>query len=341
MKHKQPLLFEPYTIKDVTFKNRIVMAPMCMYSSHNQDGKVENWHLTHYTSRAVGQVGLIVVEATSVTPQGRISAQDLGIWEDSQIEGLHTLTSMMKEYGTVPGIQLAHAGRKAGIDGEIIAPASTPFKEGDKEPKAMTKEEIVETIEAFRQGAIRAKKAGFEVIEIHAAHGYLINEFLSPAVNTRTDEYGGSKENQYRFLHEIISAIKTVWDGPLFVRISASDYSENGYTAEDYVQYAQWMKEDGIDLVDISSGGVLPVSVPSYPGYQVPFSETIKHGADMATGAVGLITTGIQAEEILQNNRADLIFLGRELLRDPYWPKNAAKELRYEITPPVQYRFGW
>lgn len=335
------LLFEPYTIKNITLKNRIVMSPMCMYSSYERDGKVQNWHMTHYTSRAVGQVGLIIVEATAVTPQGRISDQDLGIWSDDHIEGLHTLTAMMKEYGTVPGIQLAHAGRKAELEGDIIAPVSVPFNEKMKTPREMTKKDISDTVEAFKQAAIRAKKAGFEVMEIHGAHGYLINEFLTPAVNTRTDEYGGSAENRYRFLKEIITAIKSVFDGPLFVRISAKDYHEDGYEPEDYIQYARWMKEDGIDLIDVSSGGVMSVPVPSFPGYQVPMSETIKHEANIATGAVGLITSGVQAEEILQNNRADLIFIGRELLRDPYWPKNAAKELRASVEAPVQYGRGW
>ena len=335
------LLFEPYSIKNITLKNRIVMAPMCMYSSHERDGKVQNWHKTHYASRAVGQVGLIIVEATAVTPQGRISEQDLGIWNDDQIEGLHSLTTLMKEHGTVPGIQLAHAGRKAVLEGEIIAPVSVPFNDKMKTPKEMTKEDIKETVEAFKQAAIRAMKAGFEVIEIHGAHGYLINEFLTPAINTRTDEYGGSAEKRYRLLKEIITAVKSVFDGPLFVRISAKDYHEDGYEPEDYIQYAKWMKEDGVDLIDVSSGGVMPVAVPSFPGYQVPMSETIKHGANIATGAVGLITTGVQAEEILQNNRADLIFIGRELLRDPYWPKNAAKELRTSIEVPEPYERGW
>ncbi|MCA1042575.1 NADPH dehydrogenase NamA [Bacillus infantis] len=334
-------LFSPYTVKDVTLKNRIVMAPMCMYSSHNEDGKVENWHLTHYTSRAVGQVGLIIVEATAVTAQGRISPQDLGIWSDDHIEGLLQLTGMMKEHGTRAGIQLAHAGRKAVIDGEIIAPSAVAFNEKMKMPKEMTKEEIKETIDAFKEGAVRAKKAGFEVIEIHAAHGYLINEFLSPLSNLREDEYGGIAENRYRFLREVIDSIQTVWDGPLFVRVSASDYNENGLDIEDYVTFGRWMKEQGIDLIDVSSGALVPARIHAYPGYQVKFAETIKNEADIPTGAVGLITSGLQAEEILQNDRADLIFIARELLRDPYFPKTAAKQLGTEIEPPKQYDRGW
>lgn len=334
-------LFSPFTIKGVTFKNRIVMAPMCMYSSHNEDGMVENWHRTHYTSRAVGQVGLIILEATAVTPQGRISPQDLGIWSDDHIAGLKELTGLMKEHGASPGIQLAHAGRKATVEGEILAPSAVAFNEKMKTPKEMTKEEVSETVQAFKKGAERAKKAGFEVIEIHAAHGYLINEFLSPLSNKRNDEYGGSAENRYRFLREVIEAVKAVWDGPLFVRVSAHDYHDEGLTAEDYAEMGKWMKEQGVDLIDVSSGAVVPARINSYPGYQVKFSETIKAGANIQTGAVGLITSSLQAEEILQNGRADLIFIARELLRDPYWPRTAAKELGASIEPPKQYERGW
>ncbi|MFC3882819.1 NADPH dehydrogenase NamA [Bacillus songklensis] len=335
------LLFSPYTIKNVTIKNRIVMSPMCMYSCHNEDGKVENWHLTHYTSRAVGQVGLIMVESTAVTPQGRISANDLGIWSNEHIPGLSHLVSLLKEHGAATGIQLGHAGRKATVEGEILAPSSIAFDETMKQPKAMTKEDIGQTVLAFQEAAKRAKKAGFDIIELHGAHGYLINEFLSPLSNKRTDEYGGSAENRYRLLKEVIEAVKEVWDGPLFVRISAHDYHEEGLTVKDYVTFAQWMKRDGVDLIDVSSGAVVPASISTYPGYQVKFSETVKHGADVATGAVGLITSGLQAEEILQNGRADLIFIARELLRNPYWPRTAAKELRTEIEAPVQYERGW
>lgn len=317
------------------------MAPMCMYSSHNGDGKVQNWHFTHYVSRAVGQVGLIVQEATAVTPQGRISSEDLGIWSDDHIEGLSQLTSLIKEYGAKTGIQLAHAGRKSTVDGEILAPSALAFNEKSKTPKEMSKEDIEETVIAFKQGAERAKKAGFEVIEIHAAHGYLINEFLSPLSNIRKDEYGGTPENRYRILREVIDAVKEVWDGPLFVRVSAYDYHEEGLNPSDYVTFATWMKEQGIDLIDVSSGSIVPAKIPVYPGYQVPFSEKIKHEASIATGAVGIITTGKQAEEILQNNRADLVFIGRELLRDPYFPRTAAKDLGISIDAPEQYKRGW
>lgn len=334
-------LFMPFTIKNVTLKNRIVMAPMCMYSSHNEDGHIQNWHRTHYTSRAVGQVGLIIVEATAVAPQGRISPQDLGIWSDDHINGLQELVGLMKEHGAKTGIQLAHAGRKAVLEGDIIAPSALAFNEKMKTPKEMTKADISETVEAFKKGAERAAKAGFDIIEIHGAHGYLINEFLSPLSNKRSDEYGGSAENRYRFLSEVITAVKSVWDGPLFVRVSAHDYHEQGLTPEDYLTFSQWMKAQGVDLIDVSSGAVVPAKINVYPGYQVKYSETIKNGADMATGAVGLITTGIQAEEILQNERADLVFLARELLRDPYWPRTAAKELGVEVETPKPYERGW
>jgi NADPH2 dehydrogenase len=334
-------LFEPYKLKDITLKNRIVMAPMCMYSSHNEDGKVENWHKTHYTSRAVGGTGLIIQEATAVTPQGRISPQDLGIWSDDHVEGLSELVSLMKEQGAHVGIQLAHAGRKAVIEGDIIAPSALPFNEKMKTPKEMTTTDIEETISAFKQGAERAKKAGYDVIEIHGAHGYLINEFLSPLSNERKDEYGGTPENRYRFLREVIEAVNSVWNGPLFVRVSAKDYADGGLDAEDYAVYSSWMKEQGVDLIDVSSGAVVPAKIPVYPGYQVKLAETIRSKANIAVGAVGLITTGIQAEEILQNERADLILLAREFLRDPYWPRTAAKELGVEIEAPKQYGRAW
>ena len=334
-------LFEEYTIKDVTFKNRIVMAPMCMYSSHNEDGHVEDWHRLHYPTRAVGQVGLIILEATAVQPEGRISPNDLGIWSDEHTTGLSELVRLMKSHGSKTGIQLAHAGRKATVDGNIFAPSAEAFNDQYKTPVEMTKEDIAHTVEAFKQGAIRAKEAGFDVIELHGAHGYLINEFLSPLTNKRVDEYGGSDENRYRILRETIDAVRSIWNGPLFVRISAHDYTEGGMTPEAYVMMTKWMKEQDVDLVDVSSGAVVPASIDAYPGYQVPYSETIKHETPIATGAVGMITSPLHAEEILKNNRADLIFLARELLRNPYWPYHAAKELRTEIKSAIQYERGW
>ena len=334
-------LFEPYTIRNVTLKNRIAMAPMCMYSSHNEDGQVEDWHRVHYGSRAVGQSGLIILEATAVQPQGRISPQDLGIWDDGHIEGLTELTRLIKQHGAAAGIQLAHAGRKATVDGDIQAPSALAFSDQYKTPVEMSEEAIQETIQAFAAAAKRAADAGFDLLELHGAHGYLINEFLSPLSNHRTDEYGGSAENRYRFLREIIDAVRTSWEGPLFVRISAEDYTDGGMTSKQYIEMAKWMKDQGVDLIDVSSGAVVPAKIDSFPGYQVPYSETIRTGADIATGAVGLITSGPQAEEILRNERADLILIGRELLRDAYWPYRAARDLHTEIEAPAQYSRGW
>ena len=334
-------LFEPLTIKNVTFKNRIVMAPMCMYESDGEDGRVTDWHRIHYPSRAVGGSGLIMLEATAVQPQGRISARDLGIWEDSHVDGLTELVRLIKNSGAKTGIQLAHAGRKATVEGEIQAPSPLPFNENYKTPVEMAKQEIKETVNAFKQGAIRSDQAGFDVIELHAAHGYLINEFLSPLTNKRTDEYGGSAENRYRFLREIIDAVNEVWQKPLFVRISAHDYTDGGMTPELYIEMASWMKQQGVDLIDVSSGALVLANIPVYPGYQVKFAETIRQGANIPTGAVGLITSPLQAEEILQNDRADMVFLARELLRDPYWPYRASKELGAEIEAPVPYKRGW
>jgi NADPH2 dehydrogenase len=334
-------LFSPYSVKGVTLKNRIVMSPMCMYSCTNEDGKVMNWHKTHYTSRAVGQVGLIILEASSVTPQGRISAQDLGIWEDEHTAGLKELVDLIHEQDSKAGIQLAHAGRKAMIDGPIVAPSAIPFNEKMKTPEEMSVEQIKATVKAFAEGARRAKESGFDIIELHGAHGYLINEFLSPLTNHRQDEYGGDQNRRYQFLKEIIDEVHKVWDGPLFVRISSSDYHPEGNTIDDYVFYAKKMKEQGVDLIDCSSGAVVPAQIDAYPGYQVPFADKIRAEANIATGAVGLITKGIQAEEILKNGRADLIFLARELLRDPYWPRAAAMELGVELKGPRQYERSW
>ncbi|ASF29346.1 MULTISPECIES: NADPH dehydrogenase NamA [Bacillus amyloliquefaciens group] len=334
-------LFTPWTVKDVTIKNRIVMAPMCMYSSHEKDGKLQPFHMAHYISRAIGQVGLIIVEATAVNPQGRISDQDLGIWSDDHIEGFAKLTEQVKAQGSKIGIQLAHAGRKAELDGDIYAPSAIPFDEQSKTPAEMTTEQIKETIQEFKQAAARAKEAGFDIIELHAAHGYLMHEFLSPLSNHRTDEYGGSHENRYRFLGETIDAVKEVWDGPLFVRVSASDYTDKGLDIADHIGFAKWMKEQGVDLIDCSSGALVQADINVFPGYQVSFAEKIREQAEIATGAVGLITTGTMAEEILQNNRADLIFVARELLRDPHFARSAAKQLNTEIPSPIQYDRAW
>ncbi|WP_202081337.1 NADPH dehydrogenase NamA [Caldalkalibacillus salinus] len=335
------MLFEPHKIKNVTLKNRIVMSPMCMYSCEDEDGKVTPFHHTHYISRAVGQVGLIMLEASAIRPEGRISAKDLGIWSDEHVTGLKGLVQEIHSYGSKAAIQLAHAGRKAELEGSIFAPSAIPFNDKSKVPEEMTVEQIDATIQAFVDGARRAKEAGFDIIEIHGAHGYLINEFLSPLTNHRTDEYGGDQNRRYRFLEQTIDRVKEVWDGPIFVRISSSDYHQEGMSIEDYVEYAQRMKAQGVDLIDCSSGGVVPASIDVYPGYQVTFAEKIKRQADIETGAVGLITHGLQAEEILKNERADLIFLARELLRDPYWPRTAAAQLGVSIEGPRQYDRAW
>lgn len=336
-------LLSPVTIQNMTLKNRIVMSPMCMYSCVQQDGKVTNWHRTHYTTRAVGGVGLIIVEASAVTPQGRISPQDLGIWDDGHIQGLQESVHLVHEQGAKIGIQLAHAGRKAELDSPSIAPSAIPFDDNSKTPESMTTAQIKDTVRSFQAAARRAKEAGFDCIEIHGAHGYLINEFLTPLCNRRSDDYGGSEENRTRFLKEVLSAVKAEWSGPLFVRISASDYHPEGNDIDVYVRLAKQLKQAGVDLVDCSSGGVVPAPISVFPGYQVPFAEKIRREADIRTAAVGLITDGRQAEEIVQNGRADLVLLARALLRDPYWPRTAAEVLgdREHLDAPKQYGRAW
>ncbi|HEX6594383.1 MAG TPA: NADPH dehydrogenase NamA [Bacillota bacterium] len=334
-------LFSPIRIKNKTLKNRIVMSPMCMYSSQHKDGKLTPFHYTHYTSRAVGQVGLIMLEATAVQREGRISEYDLGIWDDEHIYGLQKLNHRIHTYGTKTAIQLAHAGRKADIEAPIFAPSDIPFDDSSKTPTEMTIDDIQQTVQAFKNGARRARQAHFDIIEIHAAHGYLINQFLSPLTNKRTDQYGGSRENRYRLLSEIITAIQSEWSGPLFVRISADEYDEGGNTMDDVLYFTKQMKLAAIDVIDCSTGGVIPAKVKTYPSYQVTYSERIRQQTGIATGAVGLITSGLQAEEILQNERADLIFIGRALLRNPYWAKAAADELGYHLDAIEPYKRGW
>ncbi|AWE07850.1 NADPH dehydrogenase NamA [Lysinibacillus sp. 2017] len=334
------LLFKPFSIRNLTLKNRLVMAPMCMYEA-NDDGFVKPFHVVHYASRAMGGIGSIILEATAVCPQGRITASDLGIWSDAHIPGLKEITEQIKAYGTVPGIQLAHAGRKATVDGETFAPSAIAYNESYKVPTEMSLEQIKVVIEQFKVAAERAIKAGFEVLEIHGAHGYLINEFLSPLSNKRTDSYGGSTENRYRLLREIIDAIRSIWDGVLFVRISADDYAEGGLNAQDYVQISEWMKEQDVDLIDVSTGSVVPATIDTFPLYQVPHAVKVRE-AGLPVGAVGLITTGKEAESILQNKQADVIIIGRELLRDPYFAYHAAKELDVKLTPAVKtYQRAW
>jgi 2,4-dienoyl-CoA reductase-like NADH-dependent reductase (Old Yellow Enzyme family) len=296
-------LFSPLTIRSVTLRNRIVVSPMCQYSC--EDGIANTWHLVHLGSRAVGGAGLIIVEATAVEPRGRISPADMGIWSDAHTEAFKPITKFIKEHGAVPGIQLAHAGRKASVlppwqnrgaqipkdEGgwDNVAPSSIPFYEKDRPPVEMTKQDIQNVVEAFRQAAKRALSAGFEVVELHGAHGYLINEFLSPLANHRNDEYGGSFENRLRFLKEITSAVRTEWPEkfPLFLRISASDWAEGGWTGDDSVKLADAVKSLGIDLIDCSSGASVPhAKIPVAPGFQVPFAEQIKRHTGMLTGAV-------------------------------------------------------
>jgi len=332
-------LFECTKIKDMELKNRIVMPPMCMYST-DDSGYTNDWHYIHYATRAIGGVGLIIVEATAVEKRGRITDRDLGIWDDSHVEGLSRIVDLCKKHGAKIAIQLGHAGRKCEVKSEdIIAPSSIAFNEEYKVPKEMSKEDIKTVIKAFKEGAKRALLAGFDAIEIHAAHGYLINQFLSPLTNKRTDEYGGSLENRARLLKEIIEEVRKVWpeSKPLIIRVSAEDYVKEGNHPEDLAEIINLVKEKGVDLVDVSSGAVVPAEIKAYPGYQIKFAEIIKNRTGLPVIAGGLISEAEMAEEILSNNRADLVFWGRELLRNPYWPLQAAKKLRYNIDWPVQY----
>ncbi|MBL7700103.1 MAG: NADPH dehydrogenase NamA [Chitinophagaceae bacterium] len=346
-------LFEPLRIKDVEFKNRIVVSPMCEYSS--EDGFANDWHLVHLGTRAIGGAALVFTEATAVSPEGRISPWDLGIWKDEHIEFLTRIVNFIHRHDSIAGTQLAHAGRKASVDTpwrggkvlsdedggwDMLAPSAVPFREGERVPQELSVDEIRKVIEDFREAAARALKCGFKVVEIHAAHGYLINEFFSPVSNLRTDSYGGSFENRIRIVFEIIEAVQQVWpkSHPLFVRISASEWSDRGWNVDDSVRLAKLLKQKGVDLVDCSSGGnVYRAKIELGPMYQVPFAEKVKKEADIRTGAVGLITTAQQCEEILQSGKADMIFLARQLLRDPYFPLRAAKEMGVDVKWPDQY----
>jgi 2,4-dienoyl-CoA reductase-like NADH-dependent reductase (Old Yellow Enzyme family) len=346
-------LLSPYRIKDVQFRNRIVVSPMCEYSS--VDGFANDWHLVHLGSRAVGGAGLIITEATAISPEGRISASDLGIWKNAHLDKLKNIVSFIHAQGAVAGIQLAHAGRKAShevpwkggqqvkkADGgwQAMAPSAIPFTPGDEAPEALSTEGIRKVVADFKAAAQRAWQVGFRLIELHGAHGYLVHEFLSPLSNQRTDEYGGSFENRTRLLLEIIAAVQTVWPAnlPLWVRLSCTDWAEGGWNEDDSVQLARLLKEKGVDLIDCSTGGVIPgVKIPLVPGYQVPFSEKVRKEAGIATGTVGLITSAAQAEEILQQDKADMVVMARELLRDPYFPLHAAQQLGDDTQWPVQY----
>lgn len=346
-------LFSPLKIKSIEFKNRIAVAPMCQYSS--EDGFANDWHLVHLGSRAIGGAALIIQEATAVSPEGRITPDDLGIYKDDHLPKLAQITDFIRSNGAVAGIQLAHAGRKASHtspwnggkqipvaeDGwQTVSAGNIPFKATEEPPAALDKKGILKVIDDFASGARRALTAGYQVAEIHAAHGYLLHQFLSPLSNNRSDEYGGSFENRVRLLVEVVEAVKEVWqkDYPLFVRISGTDWADGGWDMEQSVKLAVLLKNKGVDLIDCSGGGLVPdAKVPVKPGYQVPFAERIRKEAGILTGAVGLITTAQQAEDILINGQADMILMARQMLRDPYFPLHAAHALQEEIKWPVQY----
>jgi 2,4-dienoyl-CoA reductase-like NADH-dependent reductase (Old Yellow Enzyme family) len=351
-------LFEPLSIRDVTFRNRIAVAPMCQYSS--QDGYANDWHLVHLTSRAVGGAGLVLTEAAAVEPKGRISPDDLGIWSDGHAEALAKIVTMIHRFGAVAGIQLAHAGRKASTakpsEGgkaldetqggwrPIVGPSAIAFSDDSPIPEALSLEGIGQITDAFVQAARRSLEAGFKVVEIHAAHGYLLHEFLSPLSNHREDEYGGSFENRTRLLREVVQAVREVWPEkyPLWVRISATDWIDNGWDIEQSIALSEKLKPLGVDLIDCSSGAILPgAKVPVGPGYQTLFAQRIRHEANIQTGAVGLITVPEQADHIIRTGQADVVLLAREMLRDPYWPHRAAKQLGHDTTEPVQYARAW
>lgn len=359
-------LFDPLALRGVTFRNRIAVSPMCMYSCESRDGMAHDWHLVHLGGLASGGSSLVFTEATAVEARGRISPEDLGIWNDRQIEPLVPVTRFIRHHGAVPGIQLAHAGRKAstfrpwaGRRGAVpareggwtvVAPSAVAFAPDYPQPEALDRDGIRQVVAAFRAAAERSLAAGFEVIEIHAAHGYLIHQFLSPASNRRTDEYGGTLTNRMRLALEVIDAVREVWpeEKPLFMRISATDWADRvpegdprpdaSWDLDQSVELARAARERGVDLVDCSSGGNLPqVRVPVEPGYQVPFAERIRREAGVLTGAVGLITEARQADAIIREGRADMVFLARQLLRQPRWPLLAARELGAEGPWPVQY----
>jgi NADH:flavin oxidoreductases, Old Yellow Enzyme family len=346
-------LFDPIAIREVKFANRVFVSPMCQYSSH--DGYANDWHLVHLGSRAVGGAGLVLTEATAVLPEGRISPQDLGIWADKHIEMLSRIVSFIHEQGSVAGMQLAHAGRKASThrpwetpgaisesEGgwKVVAPSAVPFTDNYPMPQALTTDGIQEVIAAFAAAARRACQAGFRVLEIHGAHGYLIHEFLSPLSNRREDDYGGSFENRTRLCREIVAGVRSSWpkELPLFLRISATDWIDGGWNINESVKLAGQLKQMGIDLIDCSSGGNVPhAKIPAGPGYQTAFAERIRREAKIMTSAVGMITSPVQAEHIIRTEQADAVIMAREFLRDPYWALRAARELEQPIAWPVQY----
>jgi 2,4-dienoyl-CoA reductase-like NADH-dependent reductase (Old Yellow Enzyme family) len=353
-----PHLFQPFTVRSVTLRNRIGVSPMCQYSA--ADGVANDWHFVHLGSRAVGGAGIVITEATAVAPEGRITPGCLGLWSEQHIEPLARIATFVKQHGAVAGIQIAHAGRKASADlpwrggahlseaqggWPTIAPSAIPFGgELPKVPRAMTEADILRVQNDFVATAKRALTAGFEWLELHAAHGYLFNEFLSPLTNHRTDQYGGSFENRIRLLLDTTRAVRQIWPDkfPLAVRISAIDWKEGGWDIEQSIALAKLLKTEGVDLMDCSSGGVVPdAKIIVVPGYQVPFAEKIRRGADIATAAVGFITEPKQADDIVRHGQADVVLLARQMLVDPYWPAHAAKALGHKLPPPPQYARAW
>ena len=350
-------LFEPLLQRSLSLRNRIVLSPMCQYSA--VDGVPGHWHLVHLGSRAVGGAGAVVAEATAVSAQGRISPGDTGLWNDAQVAAWQPITAFIAAQGALPGVQLAHAGRKASAQRpwkgggalsaaqgawRTVAPSALPFDTGWHVPTALDASAIRQVVDDFRVGAQRALAAGFRLIELHAAHGYLLHQFLSPLSNRREDGYGGSFENRTRLAREVIVAVREVWPAelPLWLRISATDWAEGGWDAEQSVQLACAAKALGVDLIDVSSGGLLPhVKIPLGPGYQVPFAARIRREAGIATGAVGLITEARQAAAIVDNGEADVVLIARESLRDPYFPRRAAQELGVSLAAPMQYQRAW
>jgi 2,4-dienoyl-CoA reductase-like NADH-dependent reductase (Old Yellow Enzyme family) len=346
-------LFAPLKIRDITLRNRIGVSPMCQYSA--EEGFANDWHLVHLGSRAVGGAGLVLMEATAVERRGRISPGDTGIWRNEHIEPLSRITRFLSAHGAAAGVQLAHAGRKGSTappwqGGGVIAqeaggwqpvaPSAVPFHPGDPAPRELSVAEIGSIIDAFRSAAGRAAEAGFQIAEIHGAHGYLIHEFLSPLSNLRTDDYGGAFEHRIRFALEVVRAVRSVWPEnlPLFLRISSTDWVEGGWDLDQSVELARHVRDLGVDLIDCSSGGASPAQqIALGPGYQVPFAERIRREAGILTAAVGLITSAGQAAEIVRSGQADLILLARQFLRDPYFPLHAARELDQHVDPPVQY----
>jgi 2,4-dienoyl-CoA reductase-like NADH-dependent reductase (Old Yellow Enzyme family) len=346
-------LFDRLVLRGLSCANRIVVSPMCQYSCAN--GLASDWHFVHLGSRAVGGAGLVFTEASAVTPEGRISPEDLGIWSDAHAAALEPVVRFVRSQGAAVGIQLAHSGRKgstvrpwAGVgavapaDGgwQPVGPTGRPFAANYPTPRALTVEEIAAIVGAFGDAARRARAARFDVVEVHAAHGYLLHEFLSPLSNTRTDRYGGSLDNRLRLCLEVVEAVRREWpeDRPMFVRLSATDWTPEGWDIEQSVELARRLRDRGVDLIDCSSGGnVAGAEIPLGPGYQVPFAERIRREAGIATGAVGLITTPAQADAIIRGGQADCVLLARELLRDPYWPLHAARDLGHEVSWPAQY----